>query len=272
MKFTYFLTFITAILSPLSAQETPGKTTTKVASLSKEQLSAWVNNYYKNPTPESFVTNIKAMSANGFFKSTNSVPAFLGFATGVMEDNPDKVTGWLKSLKELPAQELQYFYTAAKFSAAPDAIKFLEVNKIKTPNLASIKEIKPNSGKNLDLFWGRFFAKGDKESIRFIVNAFTHFEHAGELEAFKKKREDQAKQGNDLKPTKAEMKVIMLDVTFQAATWSLLSNSKNHSRCLEHCEAIFQEEDLPDTLRINLAIMLSKALPDKYEVVLPEIK
>lgn len=118
-----------------------------------------------------------------------------------------------------------------------------------------------NNPATLDMLWGYFLATGDEKPIRRIVSALDLSKHAGALDKFKTSEK-----------TDQNRKEAYLDVTFQAARWSLESNSRQHPQVLKYCESILGDPNLPKNQSLWLGVVLSKVKPDQYSIEIEKDK
>ncbi len=74
-----------------------------------------------------------------------------------------------------------------------------------------------NSGAHLDIQWATFFATGKFEPIKNIIDSLKFNRYSGAMDAYKNSEK-----------TEKDKDEAMLDATFQAAEWSLMSNINQH--------------------------------------------
>jgi hypothetical protein len=223
----------------------------------------WLSSYYKKPTPDVLVKNVRSLAKEGVLKKESAKPPLVAFFSRIMAQNPQQIDGWLTELGDLEEEEKEVLYTAAWFSDTEEARAYFTKHKMdaylhKAPDILQMEADEPSK---LDMFWGYFMATGDIKPIRRVVSAL-------ELSKY----EGAAKRYQSSAQTDQDKKEAYLDATFQSAMWSLESNCRQHPLVLEHCEKLFAEEKLPKGQRLWLAVVLSKVKPEKYSLKFGESK
>ena len=230
-----------------------------VETVVKEEPSAdWMTFYYKSPSPERFVDEVRALTDSGVFKDRNSQPSFIAFLSQVMVQNPKKVAGWLKEFEDLDEKQHTVVLAAAWYSNTEAAQTYFKEKKLKAwaeQDSPSILEMKVDNPATLDMLWGYFMATGEQSPIQRIVSAFQLSKYSGA-----------AKRYRESKQTEQDQKEAWLDATFQAAQWSLETNCSQHPKVLEHCEAILRDKGTPKAESLWLALVLAKVKPEMYKI------
>ena len=230
---------------------------------SEAQVGDWFTNYYKKPTPEKLLGELEKLHKKGILKNADSTPTFISFISQIMITNPKMVPQWLEKAKSLSKDQKDTLYMAAWISRTLEAKDFFTKNNLsdfqqKAPDLLSLEVQHPST---LDMFWGAFFATGKQEPIRSIIKSFELSKYTGAIERFK----------NGDKSEKANSE-LLLEATFQSATWSLESNCHQHPKVLEHCIKIHSDPKLTDIQRLWLTIVLAKVKPEQFSIEFNEDK
>ena len=217
----------------------------------------WIIHYYEHPTPERFVTEVRALGAAGHLCNPKTTALMSVFLSKVMAANPARVDGWLTDLRDLNDCDRQALLAAAAHSNTsearaylgrqPDAAKYLR----KPVDLDTLDMQSPSSQ---DLLWAAFFASGEEKPVRQIVGALEYGKYAGAIERYQKSEK-----------TDKDRDEAVQEAVFKAALWSLESNAKQHRRVGEILEHIYFEGSLSQQEKLWLSFVLSKAMPDKYE-------
>lgn len=239
---------LTALLALVSIHAAPGE----------EASVHWMMSYYRDPTPERFVAEVRSMMKTGLLKDEDAQPPVAAFLSQVMADNPAKVPKWLEELSNLNEQQRTLLWTAAWYSRTEEARAFFKKQGLQAyldHEAPRILGMEVNNPAALDMLWGCFYATGDEEPIRRIISAFDLSKHAGALERYKSS-----------KKSEQDKKEASLDATFQAARWSLESNCRQHPVALGHCETILKDPKLPKDQHLWLILVLSKVAPEKYKI------
>jgi hypothetical protein len=229
----------------------------------QELDEAWMMNYYENPRPEKLVEQVRASAAQGLLKQDKSAGLFVGFLSEVMAQNPKKIAGWLKELESLDETQRSPLVSAAWYSGTDEGRAFLKEQgmNLSPDQKAKILDLELDQPAVLDMLWGCFFASGDIAAIRRIIRTLSLCEHLGAVERFKTSAK-----------TPEDNQKAVLELTFNAAMWSLQANCTQHPRALEYCEKIYAEGTLPQDQGLWLGVMLSKVKPEKYHVEIKDGK
>ncbi len=226
--------------------------------LAEDKPGNWMMSYYKKPNPERVVVEIRSMTQQGMLKKESAQPPIIAFLSQVMAANPKQVPKWLEEFKTLDEKQRLTLWAAAWYSDTAEAKDFFRKQQLEAylrQPAPKILELEVNNPSTLDMLWGYFLATGEEKPIRRIISAFGLSKHTGALERYKtSEKTEQAK------------KEAYLDITFQAAQWSLESNCREHPLVLKHCEAIFADPKLPQDQSLWLGVVLTKVKPEKYSI------
>jgi len=226
--------------------------------LAEETGENWMTFYYKAPSPDAFSKEVLAMADRGLLKDENAQAPIIAFLSQVMSANPKRIPEWIDEASDLDEKQYNALLAAAWYSdtaEARDLFKKQERDAYLNEKAPDILVIDVNNPSTLDMLWGYFMATGDSAPVRRIVSALSLSKYSGALDRFKTSEK-----------TEKDKKEAYLDVTFQAAQWSLESNCKAHPRVLAHCEAIFADKVTPKDQSLWLGVILSKVKPEKYSV------
>jgi len=223
----------------------------------------WITFYYKSPSPERFVDELRALTTAGTFEDSKSHAPFIGFLSQVMAQNPESVEPWLKEFEDLDEQPRKLILAAAWYSDTDGAKAYFKEKKLE--NLAEkdppdILDLKVDNPSTLDMLWGYFLATGEEAPIRRIVSGLQLSKYAGAAEAFKESQK-----------TEEDKRKVWLYATFQAARWSLTANSKQHPKVLEYCEGIIRDKAIHKEGG-KRQLNLSNWLLTNFSAVILEIK
>ena len=231
---------------------------TLLLSFNSSANADWLMNYYKNPSPETFVTEVNNLSKSGVLSDPELKQTISVFLSRILAANPDKTLKWMKELENLNGSDMEPVFYAVWLSDTKESKEYLKsigANKALNAKPTDFLQIPINNPNTLDALWAYFFATGQSEPIRRIVSAFNYEEHSDALEAYKtSKKTEQDKQN------------AILGSIFLSARWSLESNIKHHPRVGEICGDIFKDKSLTTSEQLWLGGVLSKALPNKYKI------
>jgi hypothetical protein len=217
----------------------------------------WLSHYYEHPTPERFVTEVKALSKAGNLSNPKTAALISVFLGRIMAANPTQVDGWLSQLSDLKGDDRQTVLFAASLSETKEAQAYLghqpDAEKYRGKPI-DIRAIEPKNPTVLDMLWADFFATGEAVPVRRIVVALNYDKYSGALDRYAKSEK-----------TEKDRTDAILEAVFKAATWSLESNARQHRRVGEILEQIYFSGGLTQSEQIWLSAILAKAMPEKYE-------
>ena len=218
----------------------------------------WLMNYYKDPTPDAFVKEVKNLSKSGVLSDPKLKQTISVFLSRILAANPDKTLEWMKELDNLNDGDMEPVFYAVWLSNTKESKEYLKsIGAIKALQAkpTDFLQIPISSPNTLDALWAYFFATGQEEPIRKIISAFNYEEHSDALELYKTS-----------KKTKKDKQNAILGSIFLSARWSLESNIQQHYRVAEICGDIFKDKSLTNSEQLWLGVILSKALPEKYKM------
>jgi len=217
----------------------------------------WLSSYYKQPTPERFVSEVRTLRDEGAFSDSRRAVPIAVFLGRVMAANPDLAGKWLTELQDFSGADRETLLLAATLSETPDALAYVrrQPDAEKYERAVDPRDLEPGNPVILDMLWADFFATGDAAPIRRIIYALNYEKYSGAIERY----DSSAKTENDRKNA-------ILDGVFQAARRSLESNIRQHSRVAEIAEQTLFNDELTQPEQLWLSVVLAKALPDQYEL------
>jgi|GEM_PF-3864792 len=62
----------------------------------EEEPYYWFSSYYRNPSPERFITEVRSLIQNDILSNEDSQLSFIAFLSQVMAANPKEITKWLE--------------------------------------------------------------------------------------------------------------------------------------------------------------------------------
>jgi hypothetical protein len=216
----------------------------------------WLMNYYRSPSPDRFVEEIRILSSQGILRDKKSSNLIGVFLSQVFLANQERIPDWMKQLKDLPESDQDTLKMALWLSnniAAKSYLSSIGDEKLAENAPPDILAYEPTSPEVLDMWWAYFFATGKREPIEKIISAFNYSEYEGSVESYQ--------SGNKSEETK---KKVIYELTFQAARWSLESNMSQHQKVAEIADDIFWNAELSNSEKLWLGAVLVKAVPGKY--------
>ena len=154
------------------AQETVSQAPTE-----EEIAEDWLENYYKDPSPDRFVKEVKAWAEDGTLDNPDARPALIAFLSQVIRANRDRLAEWDLALRGLEPSHKQVINTAMLFSRTTEADEILReqfgerYDKQKTET-EKILEMPLDAEPTLHMLWGFYYATGSANAIRRLVLCF----------------------------------------------------------------------------------------------------
>jgi hypothetical protein len=113
------------------------------------------------------------------------------------------------------------------------------------------------TGHELDILWAEFFATGKYAPVKQIVNSLILSKYKGTLKKI---------ESGELKPVTKEIKrQVVLELTYQSAVWSLISNCKQAPLVFQYCAFMYENEPLDEEIKIQLGMILGIAQKEMKE-------
>lgn len=192
----------------------------------------WLNHYYAEPQPELLVKRVFVLSRMGYFEQEGQAAQALGFFASIFARHPDKLAGWFREFRALPAAHRRLLASAAWLSGSRKGEAFLRgapgvapaaLDDLLSHQPTPLAETEVLSVSSMNLQWGAFLASGDARHLRQILAAI-----------------------GSKTPGIA-----------QSARLSLALNASQHPRVLEICRAELDRQ--PNAVREQLRAVLDEA-------------
>lgn len=85
----------------------------------------WMESYYKSPTPDKFIAEVRSMTNEGGLKKGNAQPPVVAFLSRLMASNPKEISKWLGEFTDLDEKQRTVLLAAAWYSDTEEARTFL---------------------------------------------------------------------------------------------------------------------------------------------------
>lgn len=92
----------------------------------QETNSDWMTFYYKKPSPERFVPEVRALAKKGALGKDTARAPLTAFLSRVMAQNPDNISEWLTELQDLSKSDRKTLLNAAWYSNTDQARDYLK--------------------------------------------------------------------------------------------------------------------------------------------------
>ena len=163
---------------------------------SKDEVTRWMTNYYRQPDPDRVADAIAYMDESGVLDETTISAPLGGFLSGVFHVNPDRVPAWLDEIGALEEQRISGVVIGLWFADVPGSRTRAQVLLRRYPNLrdhaaieldslgaARIEQVPLEQGPAvLDALWGKFMATGDRAPVERIIEALSLLDATGDEE------------------------------------------------------------------------------------------
>ncbi len=205
---------------------------------SREQVSEWIDTYYKSPSPEKAVNAFVFCVKNSLFTRNSMAPLYSFFIT-VFSNNsylmPSLIDEFNASDRRCRMYML-FLFAHLKYNfdslikSLPDEEKDIYTSALENRLPDPYSSITDAS--QLDMLWAIFLASGSYEPVKKIVQTL------------------------DYKDSKKNDKLKF--IIYGAAEWSLKSNCSQHELVRDYCRYMLQKEQLSQTVRSELTEILKK--------------
>lgn len=211
------------------------------------------SNYYLNPQPDRISNYIESVEKNDLAAQSKALGSVIGFMSEVFRANPDRIERWLS---EIPlSKNTQVALVYALWLADMREAALLAMKRFQWPaaegeaivarmsGVKNLSAIVPNTGNDLDMFWGAFFASGDGSRVNRILFAYNNRARNAQIdprdilltaEVIGSRTPDPVavEKMKQFKTTYGEARAVSI-VVAASALWALGSNSQQHERVRE---------------------------------------
>lgn len=190
------------------------------------EVDAFIMHYYEHPDPSRIPALLQSLARAGKLSGRLENLAVLSFVAHCIRQHPDNWREWLQPFPNALSDTAAGLCFALRLSGndCPEGICFAQhVMEKRPPELLQDPVDAPEL---LDMLWGAFFATGDAQYVRRIMEAL---ELVG------------------------DMRAVVVKAT---ARWSLTSNVQQHPRVRDICKQVASDAATPSQLRSELNIVL----------------
>jgi hypothetical protein len=148
-----------------------------------EAIARWIAGYRVKPDPDRLPAAVKAMSATGIFKDSDTAGLYLGFSAGVLGSRPEQAAVLAAKMFPLPPEDHLAVIKIIAYSGLPNWKVVLSglaermparapvVDRYLTDKLPALANLALDAGPTpLDVLWGQYYATGSFEPILRIVS------------------------------------------------------------------------------------------------------
>ncbi|BBO83792.1 hypothetical protein DSCO28_43580 [Desulfosarcina ovata subsp. sediminis] len=195
-----------------------------------KELSQWFTYYYKASHSAQHIENINKMFQSGFFNKPSAVAPLIMFLAEFFRQNENMISGWEKSLHEIPQDENFYLLHSLWQANTDNALTALNnwpdlksekiIEKIKERPPVDLKTIEINSPAILDMLWATFMASGNILYVERIISSLS--------------------LPTDSKENDKRISNLLI---VGAAKWSLSSNAMQHGLVFKTCQKFTESKD-----------------------------
>ena len=147
-----------------------------------EHILRWIDGYRQKPDPQRVPEAVKAMSALGLFKDTETAAVYVGFVAGILGDNGAQADKLVSRMFPMPPEDQVAVIRAIAYSGLPDwkALlgRFAErmparavlIDRFLAGKLPTLETLSlEDSPAGLDTLWGYYFGTAKREPVLRIV-------------------------------------------------------------------------------------------------------
>jgi hypothetical protein len=225
---------------------------------SDEEVNHWMMNYYREFTPQKTVAALQTVVQTDPNWIANHLN-LLSFYSRIFADNPYLLNNISKHFDTFSLNDqkrfllIDYLVGDNQLAVYTQQTTFSAFNQmLQTIHFPTLGD-EITSPIQLDMLWSEFLATGKYAPIKKIVGALALEKYKGTL--------DKIKQEN-LDLTDQLRREAYLDATYQSAVWSLLSNNKQKPLVNKYCHFIYQNEELAENVKQQLAFILRRVQLD----------
>lgn len=153
-----------------------------LAARADSSAQKWLENYYQNPQPAKVVSNVYALSDEGYFTTAGQPAIAIGFFAKVFAQNPAKIDQWFAEFRDLPISDRRLLAAALWQSGNEKAAKYVrevsadssirkEITQLTSSPAPALAQTPVQSPSSMNLQWGAFLASGDQQHISNILTA-----------------------------------------------------------------------------------------------------
>src|ERR1700680_3180547 len=147
-------------------------------------VSAFIQEYYLRPQPELIAGLIDALHPTGYLEKETAIPPLVAFFSEVFAANPDRLSQWQVRIEKQDKQTKIALERALSLSKVGGVLK-----------------LEGHSGELNDMYWGAFFASGNPDYLKKLVDQLHYVDERNDSYLF---------------------------MTGVSAKWSLASNAQSH--------------------------------------------
>jgi hypothetical protein len=176
---------------------------------------SWIQQYYRDPHPERFESEVQKMETSGALHSNEALPSLAEFFACLFRSaQPAQLTQWLKTIDALPEADRRPFLIALRWAnttqsqAALQAIATGHGNaasyarKLQETPIPALETLVDPKVSEIDMCWAAFMATGDPIYALVVIRCA-------------------------VRPTKGDVDV---DTSQEAARWSLKALCETHPK------------------------------------------
>jgi len=147
-------------------------------------VSAFMQEYYLRPQPQLIAGFIDTLHPTGYLEKETAIPPLVAFFSEVFAANPERLSQWQVRIQKQDEQTQAALERAVSLSKAGGVLK-----------------LEGHSAQLNDMYWGAFFASGNPDYLRRLVDQLHYVDERNDFSRF---------------------------MTGVSAEWSLASNAQSH--------------------------------------------
>jgi hypothetical protein len=228
----------------------PAATQPATRPMAAEQAAEMLQNYYLDPQPEVLPDMMRGLADGGAMAPQQAGSSVVGFVAGASRADEGLIGVFAEVAADLPAVSAQPIVVGLQLAdteATRAALARLQADRpVPLADLAAAEfpNLPIDGPSTLDLWWGAFFATGDKTYPKLVADALNDLPE-GDLEA----AVAEAARAGD------RDKALAL-ATAGSAEWSLNALMRDHPRIADALHEKQRDPATPQAVRIRLFTML----------------
>jgi hypothetical protein len=214
----------------------------------------WMMSYHLNPSPEEVPYMLSEINRIGLFEPHSRQYPFLGFASKLFQENPEKAEEWIQATDNFDEASKEVIYWSLWLSGVEGSQAILAEKKFSFPS-ENYFEFSPSEGLErieemsifrpgyLDMNWGQYMASGSREPVIRNLRLFEFYEFMQSP-----KNEEERMKGE----------------LARLALWSTQSNCTTILQFKDLLGEIYEEGVLEQPASSYLGLLLTKVYPEQY--------
>jgi len=222
--------------------------------MAADDYSEWSKHFYQTQDVAQFDGFWKTVLKEKMLENRNQINPVIGFSSQVFHKHPELSKGRMDNLESFPKAARESVLKLLWLSDTDETRAILaktgstEYSGKAPPPIGTLKI---NTGQELDLCWGWYFATGDTAALDPIISALDFGRYAGALKKYKTSQR-----------TEEDKQAAIKGAIFRAAMWSLRANGVEDPRIAKHIRILFFDPQTPESRKVWLGVLFARVSPN----------